>query len=229
MAHELDSFILKHFAVEANPAGPTALPIDRTGMVKLWRKFGYQVAVEVGVSKGRFSKTICQVNPSIKLYGIDPWNAYEGYVERKGARGQEALDRHYEEAQARLAPFNCELIKGFSPQAATLFQDGELDAVFIDGNHSFSYAVADIAAWTQKVRVGGMICGHDYWNSADGFGYKRLPIEQFIKGLTRQEELRVCQVKYAVDAWTAAHAISPFYTTAQDDFSSWFWIKGENV
>lgn len=49
-----------------------------------------------------------------------------------------------------------------SVQAAQGFADNELEAVFIDGDHSYDGVRADIAAWAPKVRSGGIIAGHDY-------------------------------------------------------------------
>jgi hypothetical protein len=49
-----------------------------------------------------------------------------------------------------------------SLKAAEAFRDGSLDAVFIDGNHRLEAVRADLAAWIPKVKVGGIIAGHDY-------------------------------------------------------------------
>ena len=35
------------------------------------------------------------------------------------------------------------------------------DMVFIDGDHTFEAAMRDIKAWAPKVKVGGLLCGHD--------------------------------------------------------------------
>jgi|ETNvirenome_6_85_1030632.scaffolds.fasta_scaffold109705_2 predicted O-methyltransferase YrrM len=35
------------------------------------------------------------------------------------------------------------------------------DFVFIDADHTTEGVLADIAAWRDKVRPGGMLCGHD--------------------------------------------------------------------
>ncbi|MBY0231925.1 MAG: class I SAM-dependent methyltransferase [Gemmataceae bacterium] len=48
-----------------------------------------------------------------------------------------------------------------SLDACRLFPDQSLDLVFIDGNHGYSHARADILAWLPKVRPGGILCGHD--------------------------------------------------------------------
>jgi hypothetical protein len=207
--------------------GPVITALDRWMLVKLWRKFGYKVGAEIGVSKGKFSKHVCRTIRDVKLYGIDPWDAYDGYVERKGERGQQTLNRHYEEAKGRLAPYDCELIKAYSLDAVKQFEDNSLDFVFIDANHSFEYAVDDMAAWSKKVRPGGIVSGHDYWNSRDGFGALRLPIDDFVRHLTDKEKIAVCQVKDAVDAYTLAYQINPWFVTGADDMSSWFWVKND--
>ena len=52
-------------------------------------------------------------------------------------------------------------IRAKSLDAVQTFDDGSLDLVFIDGDHSFAAVRADIAAWLPKVRPGGILCGHD--------------------------------------------------------------------
>jgi len=36
--------------------------------------------------------------------------------------------------------------------------------VFIDANHSYEYVLADIIAWYPKIKIGGILCGHDYFD-----------------------------------------------------------------
>jgi hypothetical protein len=48
-----------------------------------------------------------------------------------------------------------------SLEAAADFSDHSIDAIFIDGDHSEAAVRADIAAWLPKVKLGGIICGHD--------------------------------------------------------------------
>lgn len=49
-----------------------------------------------------------------------------------------------------------------SVEASKLYKDGSLDFVFIDACHETDFVKADIAAWSPKIRKGGVIAGHDY-------------------------------------------------------------------
>lgn len=46
--------------------------------------------------------------------------------------------------------------------AKHLFADESVDFVFIDGCHEVESVRRDIADWYPKVKVGGIIAGHDY-------------------------------------------------------------------
>jgi predicted O-methyltransferase YrrM len=48
-----------------------------------------------------------------------------------------------------------------SSSAAAIVADGCFDLVFIDGDHSYVSTKEDIQLWKPKVRVGGILCGHD--------------------------------------------------------------------
>ncbi len=200
---------------------PIKLNSDRfKELPKLFRKLGFKVGAEIGVSTGRYSKVLHRSIPGLKLYCIDPWLAYDGYVEQNNEAGQIVLNGCMEVAKARLAPYNCQFIKAFSTDAAKLIKDESLDFVFIDGNHSFEYVIEDIAQWSKKVRKGGIVSGHDFWNSEET-PTKRL----YLKNPTPLEKMRLCQVKDAVLAWTKTNKIKPWFVTALDNCSSWFWVK----
>jgi len=53
-------------------------------------------------------------------------------------------------------------IKGDSTIVAKTFGDRTLDFVFIDAEHDFINVDNDIKAWLPKVKIGGIISGHDY-------------------------------------------------------------------
>ena len=48
------------------------------------------------------------------------------------------------------------------PEAASLFENGSLDFVFLDADHSFESVWQDLSVWYPKVRIGGILAGHDF-------------------------------------------------------------------
>ncbi|RLI59813.1 MAG: hypothetical protein DRO67_09555, partial [Candidatus Asgardarchaeum californiense] len=56
------------------------------------------------------------------------------------------------------------IIRGDSATMADEFQHASVDFVFIDAAHDYESVKNDIAAWFPKVKVGGIIAGHDYKN-----------------------------------------------------------------
>jgi predicted O-methyltransferase YrrM len=73
------------------------------------------------------------------------------------------MNKHEIHARTKLAPFGQRsvLIKDFSAPAAQQFADNSLDFVFIDAIHTYEAVSEDLQAWVPKVRVGGLIMGHD--------------------------------------------------------------------
>lgn len=143
--------------------GPSPREVPNTdrwhSLTQLFHDLNFKVGAEIGTERGIFAKRICVSNPGVKLYCIDPWTAYKGYREHVS---QDKLDDFYDEAATRLAPYDCELVRKFSVDAAKDFEDESLDFVYIDGNHNLVSVVQDLWYWTPKVRKGGLVCGHDY-------------------------------------------------------------------
>jgi len=59
------------------------------------------------------------------------------------------------------------LFIGESTSVGQYLVDGKFDYVFIDANHKYESVKADIHLWCSKVRVGGILCGHDYASRQD--------------------------------------------------------------
>lgn len=130
---------------------------DRIELIEHFAKLGFLVGAEIGVLQGTFSRFICQTIPGVKLYSIDSWGI--------GDRSEKMRNYHirmYEVAKRRLASCNTTLIKEPSAKAVEAFENNSLDFVYIDANHSASSVLEDVTLWTDKVRQGGIVSGHDY-------------------------------------------------------------------
>lgn len=60
------------------------------------------------------------------------------------------------------------LLRMNSWDAAAHYEDRSLDLVFLDADHELASVRKDIAAWTPKVRRGGIIAGHDFSHEFPG-------------------------------------------------------------
>lgn len=130
-------------------------------MAKYFNELGFKKGAEIGVADGRYSECLCKEIPNLKLFCIDPWSTYRGN-QRGGGKARHY--KNYEQAQKKLSRYGVILIRKLSMDAVRDFEDGSLDFVFIDGNHDFDYVMQDIIEWSKKVRKGGIVAGHDYFN-----------------------------------------------------------------
>jgi len=53
-------------------------------------------------------------------------------------------------------------IRKTSLEAFVDFEERSLDAVYIDAEHDYNSVLSDIRVWKDKIKIGGILCGHDY-------------------------------------------------------------------
>lgn len=192
---------------------PIVIPnMGRDDLAELFAELDFKVGAEIGVERGVYTEILCKANPQAQIYGVDPWCAYSGYRDHVS---QSKLERFYEGTRMRLVPYgNYELVRKFSMEALEDFEDGSLDFVYIDGNHTLPFIINDIIEWSMKIRKGGIVSGHDYRKS------KKLATEN--------------HVVYAVDCYTQAYRIRPWFLIGRKDMipgevrdtaRSWMWVK----
>jgi len=198
---EVDAAIRTKFRVKKRDTLPFTgwLKSNRKHLAELYRELGYKVGAEIGVQRGHHARTLCNNVKDLKLFCIDTWEPYNKI-------GKKKTDEIYAHCLARLKRFkNVEFMKMTSMEAVKLIPDRSLDFVYIDGLHEFDPVIMDIVHWSQKVRFGGIVAGHDYY--------------AFYQG----------GVMKAVNAYTRAHNINDWYVTTADTngFPSWFWVQKE--
>lgn len=121
--------------------------------------------VEVGSKSGGFAAEIMKDWSGRLLFMIDPWEPQDPsvYRERQDWTNFEDCFKECLKLDYKYTP-RVSLLKAYSPAIASKFRDGELDFCYIDGNHSYEAAMADMNAWYPKVKMGGLFCGHDCYN-----------------------------------------------------------------
>lgn len=188
-------------------AQPVRLRMSRSQLPALCRDLGFMRGAEIGVWKGAYAVTFCQQNPSMHMLCVDPWVSYPAWLDTKNELPPDRAERFMEEAHriavATLTPYNTTITRAFSAEAAATVPDRSLDLVYIDANHVFEAVLEDLLCWMPKVRSGGIIAGHDF------------------RRFTNKPTIHVVE---AVQAYTRAHAVSPWFITAADRTPSWLWV-----
>lgn len=129
------------------------------------------VAAEIGVNYGSFSAEILRIVKPKKLYLIDPWihsNKPEHANSHYGGKrqSQASMDARHKQVCNKLSKQIdagvVEIIRAESAKAVEQIGDGELDFVYIDGDHAYDAVKLDIELYRPKVKAGGFIIGDDY-------------------------------------------------------------------
>jgi len=121
------------------------------------------VGVEIGVCRGENALQIFRLLNINMLYLVD---AYLPYVDGDGkVRDSEYLQQGLNTLNNRLDRFMDQyvLLKMYSSDAVKHVPD-DLDFCYIDGDHNYSGVLDDITHYYPKVRVGGVIGGHDWFH-----------------------------------------------------------------
>jgi hypothetical protein len=116
--------------------------------------------VEVGTFEGYNAANVIKYCNVDKLYCIDPYQPYEDVVECLGSFSPKAWDAIYLKVKERIGD-RAEIIRKPSLVAVNSFNDNSLDFVYLDGDHSRENVSKEILAWFPKVKVGGLLGGHD--------------------------------------------------------------------
>lgn len=155
---------------------------------------------EIGVCRGHYSKEVLSVWKGKRYHCIDPWRVQDASVYLETQQSAEDQESFYQGVVALAREDSrVNIIRELSPEAERHFTLNQLDCVYLDGNHCYKAVMADLDAWWPKVRIGGILGGHDFQNKTD--------------------EGWFCEVFSAVMRWTNEHG-KVFYVSP---CGSW-WI-----
>jgi len=214
-------YIIKKYGINVGRQYIVDIPnIGRDDLAKLFSELEFKTGAEIGVERGYYSKVLCESNPNLHLSSIDPWLA-SAYDLEAGIHAvdteQKRYDKRYEACVKFLKPYNCTVIRKSSLDAVRDFEDESLDFVYIDANHDFLNFIQDLHHWRKRVRVGGIVSGHDYAN----FPFRKHN-----------------HVKRALQVYARCYRMIPLFIVGameyedgmiRDKFRSWFWVKDKHI
>jgi len=144
------------------------------------------IVVEVGSYLGdsssrAISEGLIKYNKNAKFYCVDTFveSFFENQPELMAKHKKKYGDKKvYDIFVENMKNYRHEVVLKDSIEAAKDFKNESVDFVFIDAVHTYESVVEDIKAWFPKVKIGGMICGHDYGKKQ--FGVTRA-VNEFFK------------------------------------------------
>jgi len=184
------------YMLENKPYISLIISYLRPSMLKLLEKNKKNlVGAEIGVKFGQNASHILKGLDIKTLYLVDPYPTYEedGKIINPENKRQGKLEPKLKNFKDKIV-----WIRKLSVEAAKDIEDNSLDFVYIDANHDYEFVRDDIKVWTPKVKIGGMVAGHD------------IERESVLKAVKEYG------VKYP--------SVNPISTTDSD---WWFWRKEE--
>jgi len=138
-----------------------------------WAKF-YDSILEIGSWHGRSTRAIAD-NTKGRVVSVDHFNGSRGerdsgHASAKLDDGDNAFLEFFKNGYDSLMSGHLLSIRGnFSNIASIMIANRtKFDMIFIDGGHTYEEVKGDIASAFLLLKLGGMICGHDYCDAWPG-------------------------------------------------------------
>jgi len=144
------------------------------------------VGIEIGTQTGLFSEVILKKSKLVMFWSVDCWEHQKEYNDI--ANHGNLRQRYYHlKTILRLWKFKGRsgIIKGYSEDIAKEKDWLEnLDFIYIDAEHTYEGCKKNLEIWYSRVKEGGIISGHDYFNgdipTCKECGVKRA-VDEFMK------------------------------------------------
>lgn len=135
------------------------------------------VGVQIGSYRGESTELFIKSGVFKRLYCIDPW---ENEYDSKDISSNEQISLAEQDFDNKFK--GNEIVKKIrmaSQSAVSMFEDETIDFIYIDACHQYNSVKRDITNYYSKVKIGGIIAGHDY-------GYPAYPgvkkaVDEFFK------------------------------------------------
>ena len=118
--------------------------------------------VEIGTHTGQFADHILNSSDDNSvLYCVDPYASYENYNDAINlTTGDATFTTAHAQLTCKYGESRVTFVRKMSEDAVGDIPD-EIDFLYIDGNHSYSYVYRDLELYYPKVKSGGCIVGDD--------------------------------------------------------------------
>jgi predicted O-methyltransferase YrrM len=157
-----DDVRLRALAVGSGVIPPRAMHSEEDARVLEQAVAGARRVVEIGVYEGASAVLLVRVlGDGCELHLIDPFGAHPDALPAGWGARERATRRAVERARRRASPAPRVCWHIVTSHEAAGGWSEVLDAVFIDGDHSYEGCLQDWSDWHPFVRVGGCVVLHD--------------------------------------------------------------------
>ena len=149
--NEVESRLPKAFLEEKHVANCKLVLNRRTMLQQIGKR---DVVAELGVNRGEFSNEILGTTGPTVLHLVDIWGTdryHSGLLD-------EVKDKFKEKIECNVVQIHRKL----STDAASDFEDGYFDMIYIDTDHTYATTRDELLAYLPKMKPDGIIAGHDY-------------------------------------------------------------------
>ena len=136
--------------------------------MELWtaflQTFGVTSMAEVGVYRGDYAARMLTEAPGIeRYYMIDPWRHLDDW-NKPANQPDDIFEGFFSEVMDKTEAYADKrvVLRGRTVEVVDQIPDGDLDFVYIDGDHTLRGIVTDLVAMRPKIRAGGFLAGDDF-------------------------------------------------------------------
>jgi hypothetical protein len=197
---------------------------ERNDLGNIMQSENFTVGAELGVQNGFYAAEILTRWPSCTEYNlVDLWGHQENYHDFANV-DQETQEAIYNDAMARLQPWKdkIKVCRNYTTTCVTTYDDEYFDFIYVDARHDFKGVSMDLAVYWPKLKVGGIMAGHDYVTQDDG---PEGGGQDWTTNFDGTKDLTGTVVKGAVDAFAASVCRQVTVSYREGGWNSWAMRK----
>jgi hypothetical protein len=147
--------------------------------------------VELGVYRGRNALRLRRFFPNAELVLVDAWRTLPGARVKAKPTALHWKGIFARVCHAFAGDQRVRIIPMTTWEAAPFIDEASCDLIYIDADHRYEPVCRDIRQWWPKLRIGGIMAGHDWKRTPSGSGVVRATRHCFGKGGFVVRQLRV--------------------------------------
>ena len=150
--------MIKKIKYTLNRVQPIKVARPMTKYIMKNNKIKEMYGLEIGTHRGENAYNMLKLLDIKKMFFVDPYLPHSTGC------------KHYKKAKKILSKWQNKIYFRLakSDDASKMFRDHYFDFIYIDGDHSYEAVKRDIELYYPKVKIGGVLGGHDFCGSCPG-------------------------------------------------------------